>query len=52
MPYNHVSDHEFIAKSSAVAGAFTPEKYAYLLSLLPTPERYAELHWRRTTPPP
>ena len=46
MPYNHVSDPEFIAKSSVVVEAFTQEKYAYLLSLVPTPERYAALHSR------
>lgn len=46
MPFNDVSDPEMIAKSSALSEVFTPEKYAYLLSLLPTPEGYAELHNR------
>lgn len=49
MPFNNVSDPELVAKSAVVAEAFTPEKYAYLLSLLPTPEGFTELHttfWR------
>jgi len=46
MPFHNESDPERIAKSAAVAGAFTPQMYAYLLSLLPTPEGYAELHNR------
>lgn len=42
MPNN--SDPELIAKFAAMAGAFTPEKYAYLLTLLPNPGRVAELN--------
>lgn len=46
MPYKHVSDPDMVAKSAAVAEAFTPELYQYLLSLLPTPQSYSELHQR------
>lgn len=46
MSFNNVPDPEMIAKSAAVTVAFTPERYAYLLSLLPTPESYIELHNR------
>lgn len=46
MPFNNVSDPELIAKSAAMVEAFTPEKYAYLLSLLPTPAGFTELHNR------
>ena len=46
MSLDDVSHPEFIAKSSAMAGAFTPERYAHLLSLLPTPERFTELNSR------
>ena len=46
MPFNHVSDPEMITKSAAVNESLTPEKYAYLLSLLPTPQSYSELHNR------
>jgi hypothetical protein len=38
------SDPELIAKSAAVVRAFTPEVYAYLLSLLPTPEAVQANH--------
>ncbi|HBA87127.1 MAG TPA: hypothetical protein DCZ75_03805 [Geobacter sp.] len=46
MPFNNANDPEMIAKSAAVAEAFTPQRYAYLLSLLPTPEGFTELHNR------
>ena len=48
MPINDLSDAEIIAESAAVAEAFTPEMYAYLLSLLPTPQAFAELNSRLT----
>jgi hypothetical protein len=41
-----VSDPEIIAKSAAVTELFTPEMYAKLLSFVPTPESYGELHDR------
>ncbi|QWV93287.1 hypothetical protein KP004_19305 [Geomonas oryzisoli] len=46
MPFNDVSDPELITHSAAMVVAFTPEVYAYLMSLFPTPESYAELHAR------
>lgn len=46
MPFNNISDQEMIAKSATVVEAFTPEVYAFLVSLLPTPETYAERHNR------
>lgn len=49
MPLNNASNPEVIAKSAAVADAFTPEMYNYLLSLLPTPQSYRENHDRLTT---
>lgn len=46
MPYHNLPHQEMIAKSAAVAQALTPELYAYILSLLPTPQSYAEMHER------
>jgi hypothetical protein len=46
MPFNNLSDPEMIAKSATVAEAFTPAMYAHLVSLLPTPDAYLELHNR------
>jgi hypothetical protein len=46
MPHNHVSHPEMITRSSPVAESLTPEKYAYLLSLLPTAESYLAQHNR------
>jgi len=46
MPYNEMGDHEVIAISATVNGAFTAELYAYLLSLLPTPSTFAALSSR------
>lgn len=43
MPYNEMGHPEVIAISAAVNGAFTPELYTYLLSLLPNPEAFAAL---------
>jgi hypothetical protein len=45
MPFD-VSDPEIIAKSAAMAQAFTPEMYACIVSLLPTPQGHAEVHGR------
>lgn len=44
MPFHHASHPEMIAKSAAVT--LTPEKYAYLVSLVTTPEAYSEAHKR------
>lgn len=44
MPYNDANDPELIALSAAMLAAFTPEIYAYMISLFPTPDAYAELH--------
>ena len=46
MPFNSENDSEVIVHSAAMVKAFTPEMYAYLLSLFPTPGGYAELHNR------
>jgi hypothetical protein len=46
MPFNNISDQEMIAKSATVLQTFTPEIYALLVSLVPTPESYAERHNR------
>jgi len=46
MPNNNASYPEMVAKSTAIVEAFTPELYAYLLSLMPTPQSYAESHNR------
>lgn len=49
MPFNDMSHHEMITKSAAVLEALSPEKWAYLMSLLPTRESYAEYHERLET---
>lgn len=46
MPGNHDSHSEVIAKSAAVTEVFTPEKFAYLLSLCPNPESLSNDHDR------
>jgi hypothetical protein len=46
MSFNDLPDPEMIAKSAAVSEVFTPEKYAYLLTLIPTPQSYVEIHER------
>lgn len=42
----NVSHPEMITKSATVLEALTPEKWDYLMSLLPTRETYAEFHAR------
>lgn len=49
MPFNNGSDAEKMAKSAAVAEAFTQELYDHILSLIPTPAAFAELHNRMET---
>lgn len=44
MPFNDVDNPELILKSSAVLQAFTPELHAQLLSLIPDPTTFSELH--------
>lgn len=46
MAHNSENDSEVMGHSAAVLKAYTPEFYSYLLSLLPTPGSYAELHSR------
>ena len=46
---NHYSDPERIAKAASMVQAFTPEVYAYLLTIFPTPESFAELQQRFQT---
>lgn len=46
MPFNNLPHPEMITKSATVLQVLTPELYAYLLSLLPTPQSYGELHER------
>ncbi|MBJ6726353.1 hypothetical protein [Geomesophilobacter sediminis] len=46
MPFLKVSNPEMITKSALVAEGFTTELYAYLVSLIPTPQSYAEEHSR------
>jgi len=46
MPFNSASHTEIISKSAAVTGALTPELYAYLISLLPTPHGFNDDHER------
>ena len=46
MPHSNVSHPEMILKSATMADLFTPEKLAYIFSLIPTPESYTELHNR------
>jgi hypothetical protein len=43
MPFTNGSDAEILAKSAALAEAFTPEKVAYLFSLFPTSQGFSEL---------
>ncbi|WP_185244282.1 hypothetical protein [Citrifermentans bremense] len=43
MPLDNLQHPEMINKATAVARALTPELYAYLVSLLPTPEELTEL---------
>ena len=46
MAFTNAPDPEMITKSATVVQNFTAEKYALLLSLLPAPDRYLELHNR------
>ncbi|QXE92111.1 hypothetical protein [Geomonas subterranea] len=46
MPHNDLPHAEMVAKSEEVRQVLTPELYAYLISLIPTPDRYAALHTR------
>jgi len=46
MRFNKSRYHKILVKSAAVAEALTPEMHAYILSLLPTPQSYRELHNR------
>lgn len=43
MPYTDATHAELVAKSAALAQAFTPELRAYILSLFPTSEGFSEL---------
>jgi hypothetical protein len=44
MPFKNENDHDLIARSASVVQAFTPEVYAYLVSLLPTPDGMQASH--------
>lgn len=46
MPFKNESDPETIAKTAAVADAYTEELYQYLLTLIPTPQGYRDAHNR------
>ena len=46
MPLRNDSNPEVISKSAAMAVAFTPAAYEHIVSLLPRPDSYAELHNR------
>ncbi|MBJ6752843.1 hypothetical protein [Geomonas anaerohicana] len=46
MPHNNLPHSEMVTKSEEVRKVWTPELYAYIVSLFPTPERYATLHNR------
>jgi hypothetical protein len=45
MPFN-IPFPEMVAKSAVVTGRYTPEMYAHLLTLIPTPESLGVLHQR------
>ncbi|GFO54007.1 hypothetical protein GMSM_10140 [Geomonas sp. Red276] len=44
MPFKNDSDPELITKSAGVTQVFTPEFYAHLVALVPTPESYRAIH--------
>ncbi|MBJ6799660.1 hypothetical protein [Geomonas propionica] len=44
MPFNNVSHPEMIGKAAPVVQALTPEFYAYLVSIFPTPQSINELY--------
>lgn len=46
MPHNNIPHPEMVAKSEEVRQVLTPELYNYLLSLIPNPQRYGQLHER------
>lgn len=46
MTYNNDSHTEIIAKSAVLIGGLTQEMFDYLISLIPTPGRYSEIHER------
>ncbi|QWV95292.1 hypothetical protein KP004_09005 [Geomonas oryzisoli] len=46
MPHNDLTLPEMVAKSEEIRRALTPEFHAYILSLFPTPDKYAQLHNR------
>ena len=46
MSFINVPDPEMVTKSAAMTVVYTKEMYAYLLSLIPTPESYCENHNR------
>jgi len=46
MTYNNDSHTEIIAKSAMLLGGLTQEMFDYLISLMPTPGKYSEIHER------
>lgn len=46
MSHNNDSHSEILAKSAVLIGGLTQERFDYLLSLIPTPDRYVEIHER------
>lgn len=46
MPLSKLSHPELISKSVAMTGAYNKEMFDYLLSLIPTPDFYIEIHER------
>ncbi len=46
MPHNNIPHPEMVAKSEEVRQVMTPEWYSRLISLIPDPSRYDQLHNR------
>ncbi len=46
MPHNNIPHPEMVAKSEEVRQVMTPEWYARLISLIPDPDRYLQIHNR------
>lgn len=46
MPHNNLPHPEMITRSEEFRQVLTPELFAYLLSLIPTPAKYGEMHER------
>ncbi len=46
MPHNNLPHPEMITRSEEFRQVLTPDLFAYLLSLIPTPEKYAAMHER------